>query len=159
MDAGIASEDNLDLVKENGFSYIVVSRSKPEYIEDGTFEEIKEGIKVKELRVGDETYLHCISDGKMKKEQAIVNKARDAMEQEIKYLSEGLTIKKRLKSYPKVLERIGRLRQRYSETSEIISEGSGANRSPEATLQQGLKGIRNRCKRAARQSSQNSMEL
>ena len=118
MDAGIASEDNLDLVKENGFSYIVVSRSRPEQMEDGAFEEIKEGIKVKEMHIGNETYLHCISDGKMKKEQAIVNKARDAMEQEIKYLSEGLTIKRRLKSYPKVLERIGRLRQRYSRVSK-----------------------------------------
>ena len=45
------------------------------------------------MRIGNETFLHCISDGKMKKEQAIVNKARDAMEQEIEYLSEGLTIK------------------------------------------------------------------
>ena len=121
MDAGIASEDNLNLVRENGFSYIVVSRSKPQQIEDGSFEQIKEGIKVKEMRIGNETYLHCISDGKMKKEQAIVNKARDAMEQEIEYLSEGFNIKRRLKSYPKVLERIGRLRQRYSRVSKGFS--------------------------------------
>jgi len=121
MDAGIASEDNLSMVKENGFSYIVVSRSRPEQMEDGTFEEIKEGIKVKEMHIGDETYLHCISDGKMKKEQALVNKARDAMEQEIAYLSDGLTIKRRLKSYPKVLERIGRLRQRFSRVSRGFS--------------------------------------
>ena len=121
MDAGIASEDNLDLVREHGFSYIVVSRSRPEHIEDGSFEEIKEGIKAKEMRIGNETYLHCISDGKMKKEQAIVNKARDAMEQEIAYLSDGLTMNRRLKSYPKVLERIGRLRQRYSRVSKGFS--------------------------------------
>jgi len=121
MDAGIASEDNLNLVRENGFSYIVVSRSKPEHIEEGPFEQIKEGIRVKEMRIGNETFLHCISDGKMKKEQAIVNKARDAMEQEIEYLNEGLDIKRRLKSYPKVLERIGRLRQRYSRVSKGFS--------------------------------------
>ncbi|RKY23297.1 MAG: IS1634 family transposase [Planctomycetota bacterium] len=121
MDAGIASEDNLNLVRENGFSYIVVSRSKPEHMEDGSFEQIKEGIKVKEMHIGNETFLHCISDGKMKKEQAIVNKARDALEQEIEYLSEGLNIKRRLKSYPKVLERIGRLRQRYSRVSKGFS--------------------------------------
>ena len=121
MDAGIASEDNLDMVKENGFSYIVVSRSRPEQMEDGTFEDIKEGIKVKEIHMGDETYLHCISDGKMKKEQAIVIKARDAMKEELEYLSDGLTMKRRLKSYPKVLERIGRLRQRYSRVSKGFS--------------------------------------
>ncbi|KFZ44077.1 hypothetical protein KD27_08640 [Smithella sp. D17] len=118
MDAGIASEDNLALIKENGFSYIVVSRSKPEQIGNGSFEQIKEGIKIKEMRIGNETYLHCISDGKMKKEQALVNKARDAMKEEIEYLSEGLNIKRRLKSYPKVLERIGRLRQHYSRVSK-----------------------------------------
>ena len=73
------------------------------------------------MRIGNETFLHCISDGKMKKEQAIVNKARDAMEQEIEYLSEGLTIKRRL--------------------NEIVSEGSGTYRPVETTLQQGLKGI------------------
>lgn len=121
MDAGIASEDNLNLMRKNSFSYIVVSRSKPEQMEDGSFEEIKEGIKVKEMRIGNETFLHCISDGKMKKEQAIVNKAQDAMEQEIEYLSKGLNIKRRLKSYPKVLERIGRLRQRYSRVSKGFS--------------------------------------
>ncbi len=76
MDAGIAPEDNLDMVKENGFSSIVVSRSRPEHRGDGTFEEIQEGIAVKEMHMGDETYLHCLSDGKMN-----------------------------LKSYPKVLER------------------------------------------------------
>jgi len=118
MDAGIASEDNLALIKENGFSYIVVSRSKPEQIGNGSFEQIKEGIKIKEMHIGNETYLHCISDGKMKKEQALVNKARDAMKEEIEYLSEGLNIKRRLKSYPKVLERIGRLRQHYSRVSK-----------------------------------------
>jgi len=96
-------------------------RSKPEHIEDGSFEQIKEGIKVKEIHIENETYFHCISNGKMKKEQAIVNKARDAMEQKIEYLSEGLNIKRRLKSYPKVLERIGRLRQRYSRVSKGLS--------------------------------------
>jgi len=121
MDAGIASEDNLNLVRENGFSYIVVSRSRPEHMEDGSFGEIKEGVKAKEMHIGNETYLHCISDGKMKKEQSIVTKAQDAMEQEILYLSDGLDIKRRLKSYPKVLERIGRLRQRYSRVSKGFS--------------------------------------
>jgi len=93
MDAGIASEDKLNLVRENGFSYIVVSRSKLEQVEDGSSEQIKEGIKAKKMRIGNETFLHCISEGKMKKEQAIVNKARDAMEQEIEYLSEGFNLK------------------------------------------------------------------
>jgi transposase len=121
MDVGIASEENLERVKENGFCYIVVSRSRPDVSEDGIFEEIREGIGVSEMRIGDETYLHCVSDGKMKKEQAIVHKARDAMEQEIQYLSEGLALKGRMKSYSKILEKTGRIRQRYSRVSKGFS--------------------------------------
>ena len=138
MDAGIASEDNLDLVRENGFSYIVVSRSRPEHVEEGAFEEIKEGIKVKEMRIGNETYLHCISDGKMKKEQG--------------YCKQGARCHG-------TGDKISQRRSYDKETSEIIPEGSGADRSPETTLQQGLKGICNQCKRAARQGCQNSMGL
>ena len=40
MDAGIASEDNLNLVKENGFSYNVVSLSRPDKMGDGSFEHL-----------------------------------------------------------------------------------------------------------------------
>ncbi len=36
MDVGIASEDNRNLVRENDFSYIVVLRSHPEQMEEGT---------------------------------------------------------------------------------------------------------------------------
>ena len=118
MDAGIASEENLRMAKEEGFSYIVVSRGRTAPKDEGSFEELQPGIRVKEMRVGDETYLHCISDGKMKKEQAIVAKARAAMEEELASLHEGLFLKRRLKSYPKVLERIGRLRQRYHRVSK-----------------------------------------
>ena len=118
MDAGIASKDNIALLKANGFSYIVVSRSKPEHITYAGFVEIKEGVKVQSIRQGDEIFLHCISDGKMKKEKAMVAKARDRMEQELKKLHDGLSKKGCLKSYPKVLERIGRMRQHYSRVSK-----------------------------------------
>lgn len=121
MDAGIASEENLAMVKEAGFSYIVVSRGRPEPIDEGSFEELQKGIRVKEMRIGDETYLHCLSDGRMQKEQAIIVHAHRAMEEELVYLREGLALKGRLKSYPKVLERIGRLRQRYHRVSKGFS--------------------------------------
>ncbi len=59
-----------------------------------------------------------ISEAKTKKEQAMVNKARDNMEKKLSYLRDGLTIKGRLKRYDKVLERIGRLRKQYSRVSQ-----------------------------------------
>jgi transposase len=117
IDAGIASEDNLQSLKEHGFSYIVVSRSKPYEIPIPDFVEIKKGIKVHSFKIDDEIFLHCLSDAKTKKEQSMVNKARDKMEKELLYLREGLNIKRRLKRYDKVVERIGRLRNQYSRVS------------------------------------------
>ncbi|MCJ7809319.1 MAG: IS1634 family transposase, partial [Desulfobulbaceae bacterium] len=118
MDAGIASKENVLLLKAKGFSYIVVSRTKPENITYDNFIEIKEGVKAHSIRQGDEIFLHCISEGKTKKEKSMVAKARDRMEQELKKVRQGLSKKGCLKSYPKVLERIGRMREHYSRVSK-----------------------------------------
>jgi transposase len=118
IDAGIASEDNLMTLKDQGFSYIVVSRSKPDEIPDPEFIEIKKGIKVHSFTQDDEVFLHCQSEAKTKKEQAMVNRAREKMEKELSYLRDGLHIKRRLKRYDKALERIGRLRQQHSRVSK-----------------------------------------
>jgi transposase len=118
IDAGIASKENIGLLKEKGFSYIVVSRSNPEGISDESFANIKEGVKAKIIKQGDELFLHCVSEGKLNKEKAIVAKARDRMEEEVKNLGHGLNKKGCVKAYPKVLERIGRIRQRYTRVSK-----------------------------------------
>ena len=130
IDAGIASEHNLMTLKDQGFSYIVVSRSKPDEIPDPDFIEIKKGIKVHGFKQDDETFLHCQSEAKTKKEQAMVIRARQKMEKELSYLRDGLRIKRRLKRYDKVLERIGRLRQQHRRVSkgfDIQVKQSGQN--------------------------------
>ena len=48
----------------------------------------------------------------------MVNRARKKMEKELSYLRDGLSIKRRLKKYDKVLERIGRLRNQHSRVSK-----------------------------------------
>jgi len=118
MDAGIASKENILLLKTKCFSYIIVSRTKPENITCDNFIEIKEGVKAHSIRQGDEIFLHCISEGKTKKEKSMVAKARDRMEQELKKICHGLSKKGCLKLYPKVLERIGRMRKHYSRVSK-----------------------------------------
>ncbi len=118
LDAGIASADNLMLLREKGFSYIVVSRSKPKDILNDNFVEIKDGVKAQIIKQDDEIFLHCISQGKEKKEKAMVAQARTRMEQELKKLGDGLNKKGCVKAYPKVLERIGRIRQRYTRVSK-----------------------------------------
>lgn len=131
LDAGIASEENLKTLQEQGFSYVVVSRSRPKDIPEQGFAEIKPGIKVRSFMQGQELFLHCLSEAKTKKEQAMLLKAKDNMEQELGKLREGLGQKRRLKRYNKVLERIGKLRKRYSRASKgfkinVQQEGNNA---------------------------------
>jgi transposase len=118
MDAGIASEENLHMLQEQGFSYIVVSKSRPADIPDREFVELKQGVKVKHFQQGNEMFLHCWSEAKTQKEQAMVRKARNRMEKELTYLRDGLSVKGRLKNYERVLERIGKLRKQYSRVSK-----------------------------------------
>jgi len=118
LDAGIASEENLATLQEQGFSYVVVSRSRPKDIPDQDFTEIKPGIKARSFQQGQELFLHCLSEDKTKKEQAMLRKAKENMEQELNKLRQGLGLKKRLKRYDKILERIGKLRKRYSRVSK-----------------------------------------
>ena len=118
VDAGIASEENLNSLKKQGFSYIAVSRSVPQDIPEPEFVEIKKGIRVHSFRQNGELFLHCQSDAKTKKERSIVDKAKGKMESELVYLREGLKIKRRLKRYNKVLERIGRLRNQHRRVSQ-----------------------------------------
>ncbi len=118
IDAGISTEENLSALKDNGFEYIVVSRSKPKDVpEDLQLVEIKDGIKVKSFEQDGEMILHCQSDGKAIKENAIVTRARERVEKELAYLQQGLTIKRRLKNYDKIQQRIGRIRQKNSRVS------------------------------------------
>ena len=117
IDAGIASEKNLKLLKEQGFSYIVVSRSQPKDVPQPQFVDIKKGIRVHSFRQNGDLYLHCQSDAKSAKENSMVNKAKEKMENELAYLRDGLDKKRRLKRYDKVLERIGRIRKTYSRVS------------------------------------------
>jgi transposase len=121
LDAGIATKDNVDLLKEEGFSYIVVSRSNPDEDPEQEFVQIKEGIKAKSIQQGEELFLHCVSEARMEKEKAMVATARDRMHNEVKSVAEGLHKKGCVKVYGKILERIGRIRQRYARVSKGFS--------------------------------------
>lgn len=121
MDAGIASDDNLKLLKDREFSYIVVSRSRPKDVPDAEFVQVKKGVEIKSFQRGDELFLHCWSEAKTRKEQSILNKAKDKMEAELTSTRNGLSIKRRLKNYDKVRERIGKLRKQYSRVSKAFN--------------------------------------
>ena len=63
--------------------------------------------------------LYCHSTQREKKERAITNRFTLRFEEALSHLESGLKIKKRLKKYDKVLEKIGRLKQKYAKVSGL----------------------------------------
>jgi transposase len=125
MDAGIASEDNIEWLKENGYPYIVVSRKRHREFDDDESVVVKQDndCTVKAQKVVDsennEVLLYCHSTQREKKERAINDRFTVRFEDALKHLEIGLTKKGRLKKYDKVLEKIGRLKQKYSKVSKL----------------------------------------
>jgi len=121
IDAGIATEENLTLLKTQGYDYISVARNKP--IDSSKISEddlliIKEGknnkVEVHLTKQGEEHILYCKSLLKGKKEQAIQTLFQERFEQGLKEIGSSLSKKGGTKKYEKVFERIGRLKEKYS---------------------------------------------
>nr|WP_096895100.1 hypothetical protein [Candidatus Scalindua japonica] len=121
MDAGIATEDNIALIKKNGFKYIAVSRKRTydDALWSGVQEEkvaLSEGktiLSMKLARTEEEVFLLCHSEAKEAKESAILFRREQKFEQELTAIQEGLKKKRTLKKYDKIMERIGRYKERY----------------------------------------------
>ena len=122
MDAGIATEDNIALIRKNGYKYVVVSRKKsfedsfwPEMDEEKvTLSDGKTTLSMKLVRTEEEAFLLCHSEAKEAKEKAILSLKEQRFEQELLAIKEGLEKTKRQKKYDTIIERIGRLKERYN---------------------------------------------
>jgi len=130
MDAGIASQENIDWLQQQGYPYIVVSRKHHLEFDEAHAVVVKEGDngRVRAVRVerGDgEIELYCHSEQREAKDRAINDLLSSRFEQELDHLAEGLNQPRRLKRAKKVCEKIGRLRQKYARASkdyEITTE-------------------------------------
>ena len=121
MDAGIATEDHVALIKKSGFKYVAVSRKRT-YADSFWSEEESEKIalsdgktilSMKLARTEEEVFLLCHSEAKEAKESAILLRREEKFEQELLAMREGLKEKRKLKKYDKIMERIGRFKERY----------------------------------------------
>ncbi len=129
MDAGIATEDNVNWLKDHNYPYLVVSRKKHRQFDEASSIVVKKDDEctVKAQKVFDEetqqTLLYCHSTRREKKDQAIGDRFINRFEEDLKKLNNGLHKKRCLKKYDKVMVKIGRLRQKYSRVSRqyIIS--------------------------------------
>jgi len=125
MDAGIASDENIEWLKENDYPYIVVSRKRHREFDEDEAVLVKQDqdCTVKAQKVidseNDEVLLYCHSTQCEKKERAINNRFAERFEEALKYLEAGLHIKGRMKKYDKILGKLGRLKQKYSKASKL----------------------------------------
>jgi len=120
MDAGIAKEDNLTLLKREGYDYICAARNKPVapslLNEDGLLtikKDKRNKVEAELIKKDSESILYCKSFLRYKKEQSIKSLFQERFEKGLKKIEASLSKKGGIKKYDKVLERIGRLKERY----------------------------------------------
>jgi len=123
LDAGIASEENIQWLLAHDFRYLVVSRKRHREFDASQAVMVKDTpdqqVRVQRV-VNDATgeiELYCHSEAREQKEQAIQDRTGERFEQALQTLAGGLHKKRTTKRYDKVLERIGRLRQKYNRAS------------------------------------------
>lgn len=123
IDAGIATDENLKLLKKKHYDYMCVSRSnlKEYYADTGCIPvEIKdkrkqpiELMKVKTDKDNEDNYLWVKSKAKALKENSMNGLLSQRFEEGIQSISEGINKKGGTKRLDKVHERVGRLKQKY----------------------------------------------
>jgi transposase len=142
IDAGIATEKNLQWLKEHGYAYIVVSRKKIEVPPGLAMVTVREDnqrlIRAALVNNQDakEAELYCHSTAKEVKEEGIKNRFERRFEEALQKIQTGLTKKYGTKKYEKVLEKIGRLKERHRRVArryEITVAPDESNRVKEIT--------------------------
>lgn len=128
MDAGIASEENIRWLQAHHYHYIVVNRGKApieinyedmSIIKEDANKDIK--IEVKRYRHEKEVYILCKSRQKQIKEQSMRTRIEQLFIDRLAYYKSGLKKANRMKRYQKVVEGIGRLKEKYSKISQYYS--------------------------------------
>jgi transposase len=120
IDAGVATEENLLWLKGEGYHYVGVARGKPFIMGDEQNEEglitIREGkdnrVEAKLYSGETEKVLYCQSRLKKLKEQSMKDAFQRRFELGLEAVRESLSKKRGTKRYEKVVERIGRLKER-----------------------------------------------
>ena len=135
MDAGIATEANLTWLREQGYHYVVVSRLRERQFDPAQATEVQSagGVKIKIHRVLDQqghALLYCHSPAREQKDRAIDDTKAAGFEAVLAKLQTGLSKPRGTKDVAKIMERLGRAKQRYARAAqhyevEISKDASG----------------------------------
>jgi hypothetical protein len=122
MDAGIATEDNLRLIRGSGYDYVCVSRIVPKnysmLTDDAESVTDNRGNKIELTKVSaqdtEDRFLHVRSDQKYKKESSIDHKLTLRLEAQLQDIKDKLPKKGTVKKIGKVHEKVGRIKGKLS---------------------------------------------
>lgn len=122
IDAGVATEENLKLLKEKGYNYLCVSRVKPKNYTLSAdcrsvtvFDSRKREITLREVSASPDgdSFLEVTSPSKAMTEASMNRQWRKRFEEELEKINAGIGKRGGVKKYDKVVERVGRAMQRY----------------------------------------------
>ena len=120
MDRGIATQANIDWLIAHQYRYLVVSRERDRTFDADQVVEVSTAsnhqLKIHKVINADssEARLYCCSDQRKAKEEAITKRFTDRFEAGLQKISDSLTKPHGTKRQDKVLERIGRLKEKNS---------------------------------------------
>ena len=126
MDRGMASEDNLAFLQQEGRRYIIgAPRSQLKQYEaellGKDWEQIRDGLEVKRVAApeGEEIFILCRSTQRQAKEQAMHDRCITKIEEGLRKIEAGCARKKQTAG--EVERRIGRLLERYSHAAALFN--------------------------------------
>jgi hypothetical protein len=117
MDRGIATEENLHWLREQGYRYLVVSRERQRQFDANQASDLQtaggECVSVQRVEDRDskEVRLYCYSPGRARKEEGISQRFAERFEAALQALADGLSRPRTTKKIDKLWERIGRLKE------------------------------------------------
>ncbi len=136
MDRGVATEDRIGWLQQEGYRYLVVSRQGRRQFEAEAAVTVETASK-KTLQLhkqvsddGKEVRLYCRSQERAEKEKGILERFSRRFEQGLTRISEGLSRPRTPKGVGKVRERIGRLKEQSRGAAqhyviEVLTDESG----------------------------------
>jgi transposase len=153
MDRGLAAEENLTWLREQGYRYLVVSRERDRQFDSQAAIAIDrargEPIQLQLVRDegGQEVRLYCYSKARAEKENAMERRFAERFEAGLRKIAEGLSKPRGEKRITKLSERIGRLKEKghgvgQHYTIELIPDATGQKATALHFEQQPLNGSR-----------------
>ena len=118
MDRGIATQDNITWLAEQGYRYLVVSRERKRTFDLASAMTVttatQQTVHLHKVlsEDGQEARLYCYSEAREQKEKAIAERFAKRFENALTTLSEGLSRPRTQKRIDKIWQRIGRLKEK-----------------------------------------------